>query len=156
MANRNLLIIVVVAVLIILAAGFFYIQNNNTNPSDNSTGVPTEQPTTTAPQGEASPTPMTSPSQEEAQGETTVTITQSGFESATTTISPGASITWTNESGTGATVSSDAHPSHTLWPFINSNVLKDSETHTVMFDEAGTYTYHDHLKPSSKGTVVVK
>lgn len=65
-------------------------------------------------------------------------------------------MVWTNKSGATATVNSDAHPTHLLWPFLNLGSFDDGKSLSVVFDKAGTYTYHNHFSPSQKGTVIVE
>lgn len=85
-----------------------------------------------------------------------VSVTQSGFEPQTITIKPGVTVVWSNKSGGDVTVNSDNHPTHLLWPFLNLGKFANGSKVSVVFKTAGTYTYHNHLNPSQKGTVIVK
>lgn len=100
--------------------------------------------------------PSASPSAVEQTGEKMVNLTKAGFEPGTITIKVGTKVTWVNKSGETATVNSDPHPTHTLWPFLNLGSFDDGASVSVIFDKAGTYTYHNHLNPSETGTVVVQ
>jgi len=87
---------------------------------------------------------------------TTVMLTAQGYEPAEIKIKVGSQVVWTNNSGSTATVNSDNHPAHLLWPFLNLGTFKNGETVSVVFDKAGTYTYHNHFNPSQKGKVIVE
>lgn len=100
--------------------------------------------------------PVASPSAQPNAKETMVNLTKAGFEPGTVKIKVGDKVTWVNKSGQTATVNSDPHPTHTLWPFLNLGTFADGGTLSVTFDKVGTYTYHNHLNPSETGTVVVE
>lgn len=140
MNNRILLAAVVV---LVIGGGAFLLLNNKA-------GAPTTDQTTQ--------TQNTTPTQEVQQPteETSVTVTSSGYEPKTITVKPGAKVVWKNETGGPITVSSDNHPTHLLWPFLNLGKFEDGSTVSVVFEKAGTYTYHNHLDASMVGTVVVK
>lgn len=153
--SRNLIAAIAVLILIVVAGGFFYSRNKSATQSQSTTQAtitPTSQPSN-APS--TSPSTNASPSGSVMQ-QNTVTLTSNGFEPQTLTIKTGEKVTWKNMSGTVATVNSDPHPVHTLWPFLNLGNFQNGETLSVTFDKAGTYTYHNHFEASEKGTVVVK
>lgn len=159
--SRNLLVAIGVVILIALAGGFFYLQNNSNPPAPSpspsleatptQTATPTATPTKT-PQGTASPSGEVMMKEEVTQ----VSVTQSGFIPQTINIKAGTKVTWTNKSGQQSNVSSTPHPIHTSWPFLNLGTFSSGQSISVVFDEVGTYTYHNHLNPSQKGTVIVK
>lgn len=107
---------------------------------------------------QVSPTPaaVASPSAQENQGEKMVNLTKAGFEPGTITVKVGTKVTWINKSGETATVNSDPHPTHTLWPFLNLGSFNDGASVSVTFDKTGTFTYHNHLNPSQTGEVTVE
>ena len=53
-------------------------------------------------------------------------------------------------------VASDPHPTHTELSGLESSILKNKQSYTFKFETGGTYTYHDHLNPTTQGTVIVK
>ena len=101
-----------------------------------------------------SQTPSLAPSAVENQA--SVTLTSSGFSPATLTIKAGTTVTWTNKSGSDATVNSNPHPVHTDYPPLNLGSFSDGGTLSLKFDKPGTYGYHNHLNPSEKGTIIVQ
>ncbi len=141
----NKILIAVIAILV-LGAGVFVLSNKTNGPAAvnvASTPVATSQETATA-----------SPSAKVE--EASVTVTANGFAPQTLKIKTGTKVTWTNKSGATANVSSDNHPTHLLYPFLNLGSFDDGSSVNVTFDKAGTFTYHNHLNPSQKGTVVVE
>lgn len=89
----------------------------------------------------------------------TVTYTNSGFEPASVTVSAGSTVTWKNSSSGSLQVGSDDHPTHKLNQEITSGAftlnLAPGESKTVTVTKTGSWGYHDHLKPTVTGTIVV-
>lgn len=146
--SRNLILGIVV-VLIVIAGGWWLVQSqsgqNNPSPTDTSEATPVMEPSSASPSG--------SPS----SSEQTVTITSDGFNPTTVTIKEGEMVTWMNSDSSSHTVNSDTHPSHTLFPILNTvGLVKSGEKKSLTFDKTGTYTYHDHLNSSLKGTIIVQ
>lgn len=137
-------VVIFVVGIIILTSG----KNKNANVAPNQ---PTKQ--TTAPTEESQQQRET---QQSTQEETVVTLTSSGFEPQTITVKTGTKVVWTNESGDAATVNSDLHPIHRIYPPLNLGEFANKESLSLIFDKPGTYSYHDHLNPSRTGTVVVE
>ncbi len=85
-----------------------------------------------------------------------VSVTASGFSPAAITVSPGATVTWTNNTAGDVRVASDPHPTLTDLPGLDSKTLAKGGTYTYTFTQAGTWGYHNFLEPTQKGTVTVK
>ncbi len=94
-----------------------------------------------------------------------VTYTDKGFEPAQVTIRKGSAVTFMNRSSMPMRPAADPHPAHTGYPVPGGCVasLLDSCQNiapgtgwSFRFDAAGTWGYHDHLRPSFKGVVAVK
>lgn len=85
-----------------------------------------------------------------------VTLTANGFSPATLTVKTGTKVTWTNQGGSGATVSSDPHPIHTNYAPLNLGNFPDGGKLSLTFEKPGTYGYHNHLNPSQTATVIVQ
>ena len=64
------------------------------------------------------------------------------------TVPVGTTVRWTNTEQLMHTVTSDAG----LW---DSGTLEDRQHFSYTFNTLGTYTYHDALHPSMRGTVIV-
>lgn len=140
----------VIGVVVYGLVYYLFIAKKQTKPYNTTTQV------TNSTQTSPTTKPMTNPANQIDQEEVKVTLTKSGFSPKTLTISQGAKVIWTNESGAKATVNSDDHPSHKKFPFLNLGSFDNGQTLEVVFDSPGTYTYHNHLNSSQTGTVVVE
>lgn len=149
MNNKIILITVaVIAVVVIAAGGFFFLNSNKTSSPK---GV--AQPTMT--QEETTPTIELTAS-EAAMNEVRVELTSSGFSPKDITIDKGTKVVWTNNSGQAATVNSAPHPVHTSYPPLNLGSFNDGQSVELVFDETGTYKYHNHFNSGQTGSVTVK
>lgn len=133
--KKIILILVVIAIII---AGIFFLNSSKTN-------------TASTPEKKENLGPVIPP-----KTLTQIKLTDKGFEPATIKIKVNDTINWKNESGKEATVSSDPHPTHELYPFLNLGIFKANSSVQANFPKAGTFTYHNHLIPSQKGTIVVE
>lgn len=145
MSSRNIVIGIVVVLLVLV--GWYYIQSQK--PKAPQTPAPQAQPETTPATTSASPA-------EEVE-KNVVKISSSGFAPQNITIKVGESVTWVNEDSEDHQVQSAVHPTHQLYPPLNSvGLIKSGEKKSLSFPEAGTYKYHDHLNPSLTGSVTVQ
>lgn len=146
--NRNILIGGIAVVGIILLATWAYIMSqpatNTSTPTSNQTST-TEAPAAQAPSTDT----------KEATSVATITYTNEGFSPSTTTVKKGATITVTNQSSADLMFSSADHPTHLLQPELNMGTLKPGESGTITVTKVGTWGYHDHLKASEQGTIIV-
>lgn len=112
----------------------------------------TEPSTTATPTAQESTMPTASPLAEVAS----VTVTNDGFNPKTLTIKTGTKVVWANKSDGTVNVSSDNHPAHLLYLFLNLGSFGKGESVEVVVEKTGTYTYHNHLNPSQKGTIIAE
>lgn len=85
-----------------------------------------------------------------------VSVISSGYSPATVTVKAGTVVTWTNNSGGNIFIASDPHPTHTDLPALSSGTVANGGTYSFTFTQKGTWGYHDHLDPTTKGTVIVQ
>lgn len=85
----------------------------------------------------------------------TVTLTSKGFEPKDIKIKQGDVIHWVNKSGKLATVNSDNYPTNRLYPVLNLGEFTDGSSVQAKISRLGTLTYHNHLIPSQRGTIIV-
>jgi plastocyanin len=87
---------------------------------------------------------------------TVVTYTDTGYAPKSVTVKKGSIVTFVNESSRSMWTASDVHPTHLLLPGFDqkTSVVKDG-TYEYTFEKVGTWTYHNHVNPTDKGTVVV-
>ncbi len=101
----------------------------------------------------------------------TVEITASGFIPGTVTLKVGDTVEWTNLHTVDAWPASAIHPTHRAYPGSEFNKcnsvernkifdacerLQQGETWSFVFQQKGTWKYHDHLNPGHTGTAVVE
>jgi plastocyanin len=77
-----------------------------------------------------------------------VSIQNFAFNPASTTVSAGSSVTWTNNDSAPHTVTFDSGP--------DCGNLANGATKTATFSTAGSYAYICTIHPQMKGTVVVQ
>lgn len=148
-AKKFILGIVILSILIV--AGSYLstrLQTKKINPP--SVDKTTTPPSQTAASSESIPKPPV------FSGKQVVTLTKDGFDPAEITIKKGTLIQWLNKSGAEASVNSQNHPTHQLYPSLNLGRFPDGSSVSLIFDKAGTYKYHDHLHPDKTGTVIVE
>lgn len=134
--------ILVVIVILIAAVGIFAFVGNK------KAAAPTIQTT-------AQPTAVTTKTQT-SNSTTTVVLTDTGFVPKEITVKAGTTVVWINKSRQPATVNSDNHPTHLLYPFLNLGEFADGASLQVVFDKAGKYSYHNHFNASERGFVTVE
>lgn len=73
------------------------------------------------------------------------------------TIKAGDKVTFVNSSKINLWPAADPHPLHTSYPELDSKKLVlPGEEVSFILSKVGMWTYHDHLMPSSKGTIVIE
>lgn len=94
---------------------------------------------------------------QEPKKEVKVVYNSSGFAPKTITIKKGETVVFENKTGKSASVASDNHPDHLIYPeFDQYKTDQRGKTEfRFTFDKVGTWKYHDHLNASMGGTVVV-
>lgn len=86
-----------------------------------------------------------------------VSITSSGFAAPKVTVRLGGTVTWKNDDTQPHWPASDPHPDHTALPGLDALIgLAPGKSYSYTFTKSGTFTYHDHLQSSTRGTVVVE
>jgi plastocyanin len=97
------------------------------------------------------------PASEVKAGDVVVTINDSGFSPAELTIKKGQKVTWVNKSSNFSWPASDPHPTHTNNPtFDPDQPMKIDEAWSFTFKDTGRWNFHDHLRPSMRGLIVVE
>ena len=76
-----------------------------------------------------------------------VTILNFAYDPATITVSPGTTVTWTNEDPPAHTVTGTG---------FDSGSIGQGETYSYTFNETGTFPYGCTFHPNMHGTVVVQ
>lgn len=134
MNNKKIFFTIAVLAIILLGALFFI--DNTKKPSSQLTTRIT--PTSALPK------------------ETIVTLTDSGFTPKEIRIKKGEAIQFKNATEKDATINSDNHPTHQLYPELNLGQLEKNKILIHIFMKPGKLTYHNHFNPTIKGTIIVE
>ena len=98
---------------------------------------------------------------EETKGAATIIATDLGFDIKEVTINAGESITWVNNSSRTIQIGSANHPDHKINPDLTGGEyvveIPAGQSKTVSAGtKVGRWAFHNHLKPSEGGTVVIE
>ena len=165
----------VVIVVILLVGGFIWWQGMQATtdipvtPSSDVIVTPPEPVTTAA---TTTDTATTTPSVTAAPMSVTVNYTDSGFSPSPITVAKGGTVTFVNKGSAQMWVATGPHPAHTGYdgdatsraihcaagytgpkPFDQCVV---GTSYTFTFDKTGTWPFHNHVKASDFGQVIVK
>lgn len=102
----------------------------------------------------------------DSQNATIIKRTNTGYEPQIVTIKKGENIIFINESDDFHWPASDIHPTHKLYPQKSSDnclgsdfdackALAPDTTWMFKFNQAGRWSFHDHLRANFKGAVIV-
>ena len=105
------------------------------------------------PVSQQSPAPEAAPAIAETN---TIAYTDTGFSPKSITVKPGTTVTFVNESSTDMWVASALHPTHLELPgFDQLQGEPKGATYSFTFEDIGTWSFHDHLNPTTFGSVIV-
>jgi plastocyanin len=85
-----------------------------------------------------------------------IKITKNGFVPANLLVAKGTKVTWTNSDKTNHQLQANPHPTGESLPGLKSEILHNQQTYTYTTDTLGTFSYHDHLNPTTNGIIEVK
>ncbi|HSX18948.1 MAG TPA: cupredoxin domain-containing protein [Candidatus Saccharimonadales bacterium] len=92
--------------------------------------------------------------------EVVITFSDGGILPTESVVQSGGKIKWVNNSSKKISVASDPHPTHTDNQELTNNQfileLAPGASSEVTVTKKGTWGYHDHLNPSTKGKVTVQ
>jgi len=146
-------------VVVIIGAVLLFVYNRDQTTTATPSPSPTEM-ATASPEATPTATPET----------ITVTYTDSGYSPATVTISAGQAVTFVNNSSRQMWIASAGHPTHTAYSgttlsehcpdaantsFDACQGVAKGQSWSFTFTKTGTWKYHNHLRTSDFGTIVV-
>lgn len=104
------------------------------------------------------PVPGTNTEEMIVSQEVRVTYTSQGFSPKTVTVKKGDIVVFENKTGTSASVASNEHPTHLLYPEFDQwkTDQRGKTEFRFMFEKTGAWKYHDHLNSTMTGTVIVE
>lgn len=89
-------------------------------------------------------------------GKVVVTYTDAGYQPQEITVKKGAKVIFMNDSSGSVWTASGVHPTHQLLPgFDQLKSVTKGGTYEYTFMKAGTWKYHNHVKPTDGGSVIV-
>lgn len=92
----------------------------------------------------------------EAAPSATVEITATGFVPQTIKVKKGQGVMWINQDTASHQIASDPYPMNDILPTLNSaEPLAGGESYSAVFEESGTFTYHDNLDPIGYQAIVI-
>lgn len=106
----------------------------------------------------ATPQPLRSPDGSETRAAAKlIVINDISVSPDTITVKQGEMVKFLNQGLVPHQINSDPHPTHTIYPPLNSiGLLKQGEGRSMTFPDKGTYKYHDHLNPKLVGVIIVE
>ena len=150
MAKTGTIVAIIVILVVIVGLIFLINPGKEAETTETSTGE-TEETDETTPQ------------------EHTIEVTSAGFSPQTLTIKAGDTVTWVNKGPGAMWPASAGHPTHKVYPvdtgkcvaiggsdFDACTGLGVGRSYSFAFDEVGSWNYHNHMRPSNTGTVVVE
>lgn len=145
--NPVILALVSLATLVVIVGVFVAVSQNSTEEVGESSGSEEKV-------AENEPAALSSPGVASAAAR--IFVTEQGFEAAEVRVKAGGIVTFTNSGENDHEIASTPHPTHTDYPALNLGVIKPFASKTLLFPQAGTYKFHDHLNPQFSGTVIVE
>lgn len=102
------------------------------------------------------PGPAADQNSQVLSGSVEIKMIANGFEPNSVTIKQGTKVSFVNTDSNPHWPASVPHPTHTDYPgFDPLQAVSPGENWTFSFDKVGTWGYHDHLNPSTHGTIIV-
>lgn len=146
-----------IAVVVVLAAIGIWLLVKSDEPKDSAAPTPTTE-STTQPAGNVpeDEVPDEADLDRPTGTSTTITYTDNGFNGVPASVKRGTVITINNNSSSDLEFSSDDHPVHRDNTELNTSVIGPGESTTVTVNKSGSWGFHNHLKDSHSGTLVVE
>ncbi len=117
---------------------------------------PKEEDSMEKTESSAMPVPGTTGVEEMVVTKASVQYTSGGFVSKELVVKVGTTVTFTNQSEGGMWVASAVHPTHQLLPgFDQLKSVAKGGTYEYQFVKVGTWKYHNHVKVTDTGSVIV-
>ena len=163
----NKLVVATIIVVIVLIGGYFAYQAiNSPAPTSDTQSQSTPSATTNnePDTGAQSTVPTTTVNHD-------ITYTDAGFSPSTLTIKAGETVTFKNQSTHGMWIGSANHPSHAVYSgttlqehckdtqnnaFDQCQSNNPGESWSFTFTKVGSWGYHNHVKATDVGKIVVQ
>ncbi|MDB5265259.1 MAG: Plastocyanin [Parcubacteria group bacterium] len=170
--NRNGWIVLVIIVLVALGGAYAYAQKAKapTPMGDTGTSAGVETTNPDAATGSTGTAGVGVSAGVSASAKTvTVAYTDQGFSPKNVSVSVGDTVHFVNQSASKMWVASNEHPTHTEYDgtnlqqhcatggsFDECKAVATGGTYDFTLTKAGTFDFHNHVRASDTGTIVVK
>lgn len=156
---------IITVVLVVIIVGSYFLMKNKTAQA------PAEETSTSGMPVPYTNTPEMIVNQEGNANESpsadqhVITYSDTGYSPNPLTVKLGATVTFKNNSSLSMWTASAMHPTHAVYPttggclgstFDACKGILPGESWSFKFDVTGSWKYHDHLKPTVFGTIVVE
>ena len=156
----NKIIIAIIIVIVVVLGGYFAFRSGY-QPAGIVNQEATIEQSNQQPSIEQAPT----------TNENIITYTDSGYSPKELTIKVGETVTWKNESSGGMWTASAMHPAHIKYSntsldehcpdtantsFDECKSAQPGESWSFKFDKTGSWGYHNHVKASDFGKIIVE
>lgn len=157
-------VIVIIILVIIVAAGLIYFLQSQKGRIAHDTSQKSSDTSSPVEILDFEATPIEN-NDENTKGEPgiivsqifTVIYTDAGYSPKEITIRVGDTVEFENNSSRSVWTASYIHPTHKILPEFDAlKGYAPGETYSYLFKEFGTWQYHNHLKPSQTGTIIVR
>ena len=149
-------IIAIIIIIIIIIFGFLLIRNGSDNTQIN---IENEQSVRTIEKDNPADTEVSNATTDIDTTTEVIFVTYGDEEFAPREIvvTKGQTVRFINKGSDNMWVASDTHPTHTVLPeFDSKKSLGNGENYEFTFIKIGEWNYHNHIKPNSIGTIIVK
>ena len=149
-------IIAIIIIIIIIIFGFLLIRDGSDNTQIN---IENEQSVRTIEKDNPADTEVSNATTDiDTTAEVIfVTYGDEGFAPREIAVTKGQTVRFINKGSDNMWVASDTHPTHTVLPeFDSKKSLGNGENYEFTFIKIGEWNYHNHIKPNSIGTIIVK
>lgn len=136
--NRKLLIGLILLLVIIIGVSVYFMT----------------RPTVSTPSNTKTPTSQSS-SDQPSTATMTIVYTNNGFSPVEVTVKKDSTIHISNQSNSPLQFSSADHPTHLKNGELNMGTLQSGEEGEIKVTTVGTWGYHNHLRSSDIGTLIV-
>ena len=164
--------VIILVLVVIVLGGYFFLKNEEAKAPSDIDKISEETPTSTS----GMPAPNTNTpetivkltgdiNKSPAVDQNVITYGDTGYSPNLLTIKAGETVTFKNNSSLSMWPASAFHPTHKVYPttggclgstFDACKGVLPGGLWSFKFDIAGSWKYHDHLKPTVFGTVIVE
>lgn len=163
----------IIIVIVFISIGFFFFAKKTEEPTQNQEAVTSQVP---APGNEGVEEMIVILDDDDTSSDkdkvmdsevTVVTYTNDGFSPQEIAVKKGQVVRFVNESSSSMWVASVIHPTHSLYPaksgddclgsaFDQCAVNQNGEVWEFTFTEVGSHGYHNHVRSSKRGKIIVE